>query len=65
MRTESRLSHFREDFDRRDDEHWLRWIDVHDDGGTPALSTTPISTPLCPIRTSDQEIRRVVKGAAE
>jgi succinate dehydrogenase/fumarate reductase flavoprotein subunit len=65
MRTESRLSHFREDFDRRDDEHWLRWIDVHDDGGTPALSTTPIPTPLCPIRSSDQEIRRVVKGAAE
>src|SRR5690606_16610338 len=27
-RTESRLSHFREDHDFRDDRDWLAWIDV-------------------------------------
>lgn len=48
-RTESRLSHFREDFDVRDDGNWLNWIDVTEEGGLPVLSKTPIPTPLHPV----------------
>jgi succinate dehydrogenase/fumarate reductase flavoprotein subunit len=46
MRTESRMSHFREDFDFRDDENWLAWIDVHKSTDGPALAKTPIPTPI-------------------
>jgi succinate dehydrogenase/fumarate reductase flavoprotein subunit len=49
-RTESRLSHFREDCPERDDAEWLKWIDVADDGGQPRFTTTPIPTPLCPVQ---------------
>jgi succinate dehydrogenase/fumarate reductase flavoprotein subunit len=64
MRTESRLSHFREDYDRRDDEHWLRWIDAHDENGRPVLTTTPIPTPLCSVAVGPESaVQRVVKGA--
>ena len=31
-RTESRLSHFREDYPERDDANWLVWIDVSPEG---------------------------------
>jgi succinate dehydrogenase/fumarate reductase flavoprotein subunit len=65
MRTESRMSHFREDFDQRDDENWLRWIDVQERNGALALATTPIPTPFCPVGTEKADpVRRVVKGAA-
>jgi len=49
MRPESRLSHFREDFDRRDDENWLAWIDVTERNGAPDLEKTPIPTPIHPV----------------
>jgi len=49
LRTESRLSHFREDFDVRDDKDWLCWVDVAEQGGEPVLSKTPIPTPLHPV----------------
>lgn len=48
-RTESRLSHFREDCDFRDDLNWLKWVDVSDDRGTPRITTMPIPTPIHPI----------------
>ncbi len=48
-RTESRLSHFRDDYPQRDDENWLVWIDVVPGADEPRLEATPISTPLCPI----------------
>jgi succinate dehydrogenase/fumarate reductase flavoprotein subunit len=51
-RTESRLSHFREDFTERDDTNWLVWVDVEGGGGeTPTFKKTPITTPLCPVTT--------------
>jgi succinate dehydrogenase/fumarate reductase flavoprotein subunit len=51
-RTESRLSHFREDFTERDDANWLVWVDVEGgNGDTPAFKKTPIPTPLCPVTT--------------
>ena len=46
-RTESRLSHFREDFDVRDDKGWLVWVDIAEQNGVPAFTKTPIPTPLC------------------
>ncbi len=46
MREESRMSHFREDFDFRDDENWLAWIDVHESDAGPVLTKTPIPTPI-------------------
>ena len=47
-RTESRLSHFREDHDQRDDKDWLVWVDFCETGNGPAFSKTPVPTPLCP-----------------
>jgi succinate dehydrogenase/fumarate reductase flavoprotein subunit len=46
-RTESRLSHFREDCEERDDANWLCWVDVADQGGAPAFTKTPIPLPYC------------------
>src|SRR4051812_790813 len=39
-RTESRLSHFREDHDLRDDANWLVWVDVAKGGNGPSFSKT-------------------------
>jgi succinate dehydrogenase/fumarate reductase flavoprotein subunit len=49
FRTESRLSHFREDHAYRDDANWLVWIDVCPGVTDPELTKTPIPTPLCPV----------------
>jgi succinate dehydrogenase/fumarate reductase flavoprotein subunit len=48
-RTESRLSHFREDYDLRDDKNWLVWVDGAEDGNGPAFSKTPVPTPYCSV----------------
>jgi succinate dehydrogenase/fumarate reductase flavoprotein subunit len=48
-RTESRLSHFREDFEQRDDKDWLVWVDVAEGGNGPAFSRTPVPTPYCSV----------------
>jgi succinate dehydrogenase/fumarate reductase flavoprotein subunit len=48
-RTESRLSHFREDYDARDDANWLVWVDVSEGGNGPAFSKTPVPTPYCSV----------------
>ena len=48
-RTESRLSHFREDHEQRDDENWLVWVDVAEGGNGPAFGRTPIPTPYCSV----------------
>jgi succinate dehydrogenase/fumarate reductase flavoprotein subunit len=47
-RTESRLSHFREDYEARDDKNWLVWVDFSETGNGPAFTRTPVPTPLCP-----------------
>ena len=41
-RTESRGWHYREDFPARDDENWLRWIDLKQNDGKTAISTDRI-----------------------
>jgi succinate dehydrogenase/fumarate reductase flavoprotein subunit len=49
VRTESRLSHFRDDFPERDDTSWLVWVDITGGAETPTFEKTPIPTPLCPV----------------
>jgi succinate dehydrogenase/fumarate reductase flavoprotein subunit len=64
-RTESRLSHFREDFDARDDTNWLVWVDIAEANGAPVLTHTPIPTPLCdvtPVRRPTRSIQHAVGG---
>jgi succinate dehydrogenase/fumarate reductase flavoprotein subunit len=49
-RTESRLSHFRDDFPERVDDAWLVWVDVVEGPDRDArFVRTPIPTPLCPV----------------
>ena len=42
MRTESRGFHFREDFPKRDDKNWLKWIILKQNEGKMELSTRPV-----------------------
>jgi succinate dehydrogenase/fumarate reductase flavoprotein subunit len=42
FRTESRGSHFREDYPRRDDPTWLAWIKVKDEYSRMKIGTVPI-----------------------
>lgn len=66
FRNESRMSHFREDYDFRDDENWLCWVDVQARNQQPVLSKTPIPTPLTPVgATGSDTVRREIRGAAE
>lgn len=52
FRTESRLGHFREDFEERDDENWLAWVDITETATGPQLGKTKIPTPICPVTPS-------------
>lgn len=49
-RQESRVNHFREDFDFRDDENWLCWVDAVERNGGPRFAKTPIPMPFYPLR---------------
>jgi len=49
MRTESRLSHFREDYELRDDQNWLAWVDIAERNGEFTFDRTPVPTPLCSV----------------
>lgn len=42
FRTESRGTHFREDFPCRDDPGWLAWVVLEDEGGEMKLSKKPV-----------------------
>ena len=42
FRTESRGTHFREDYPRRDDPEWLAWIKMKDENGEMVISKEPI-----------------------
>ncbi len=42
FRTESRGTHFREDFPARDDENWLAWVIIKLDGNKMKLAKRPI-----------------------
>lgn len=48
VRRESRLSHIREDYPKRDDRSWLRWVLIRQQGDQPQISTEPVATPLVP-----------------
>ena len=59
-RTESRLSHFREDHDLRDDANWLVWVDVAEGGNGPSFSKTPVPTPYCSVTLPRRKPSRLV-----
>jgi succinate dehydrogenase/fumarate reductase flavoprotein subunit len=42
MREESRAGHFREDFPKRDDKNWFKWITIEEKEGAPHLATVPV-----------------------
>jgi succinate dehydrogenase / fumarate reductase flavoprotein subunit len=43
MRTESRVSHYREDFPDRDDANWLKWVVINrSSDGKMLLDTEPL-----------------------
>lgn len=42
FRTESRGAHYREEFPARDDENWLAWVVISQDGETMKLSKKPV-----------------------
>jgi succinate dehydrogenase/fumarate reductase flavoprotein subunit len=62
-RTESRLSHFREDFEQRDDANWLCWIDITANNGVAEFSKTPIPTTLCPVEPVRRPVRNIGRHA--
>jgi len=55
FRQESRVNHLREDFDFRDDENWLCWVDAVARDGRPEFAKTPIPTPHYPLRAGADE----------
>jgi succinate dehydrogenase/fumarate reductase flavoprotein subunit len=63
-RTESRLSHFREDHEGRNDKEWLAWVDITQTGNGPAFSKTAIPTLLCSVAPLDRRPTRHVDAAA-
>ena len=63
-RTESRLSHFREDHDARDDANWLVWVDVTESGNGPAFSKTPVPTPYCSVTLPRRKPSRLAARSA-
>jgi succinate dehydrogenase / fumarate reductase flavoprotein subunit len=42
MRAESRGTHYREDYPKRDDRNWLKWVIVKQEAGKMAVSTEPV-----------------------
>jgi succinate dehydrogenase/fumarate reductase flavoprotein subunit len=63
-RTESRLSHFREDYEQRDDANWLCWVDVAEREGGPAFRKTPVPTPYCAVTAAAGRPKRLHKRLA-
>lgn len=62
-RTESRMSHFREDFDARDDQRWLCWVDIAERRGAPEISKVPVPLLLYKPTAGRQDVKRSVRGA--
>jgi succinate dehydrogenase/fumarate reductase flavoprotein subunit len=60
-RTETRVSHFREDYEQRDDVNWLCWVDVAEKDGTPAFYKTPVPTPYCAVTAPAGRPKRLQK----
>ena len=64
FRTESRLSHFREDYEQRDDANWLCWVDVAESDGAPAFRKTSVPTPYCAVTAPPGRPKRLHKRLA-
>jgi succinate dehydrogenase/fumarate reductase flavoprotein subunit len=64
FRTESRLSHFREDYRDRDDDNWLVWVDMTETEGRAEFEKTPVPTPLCPVQAVGRPTRLAAPRSA-
>jgi len=42
FRTESRATHYREDYPARDDKNWVAWVVIHNDNGKMKLKKVPV-----------------------
>jgi succinate dehydrogenase/fumarate reductase flavoprotein subunit len=57
FRTESRGTHFREDYPYRDDKNWLAWILIKDNNGRMELSKEPVPKEWGPDKSMTYEER--------
>ena len=55
-REESRGWHLREDFPERDDEHFLTWIELRDEGGEMAVSLHDVPVDSYPMKPEGSEV---------
>jgi succinate dehydrogenase/fumarate reductase flavoprotein subunit len=65
FRTESRLSHYREDYPRRDDPAWLAWVKYKEDQGKMKLWKEPIPEEYWPDPSTPYEERYPVRFLGE
>ena len=65
FRTESRGTHYREDYPRRDDPNWLAWIKVKDEQGIMKLTKVPMPKEWWPDLSKPYEERYPVRFAGE
>jgi len=57
FRKESRGCHYREDYPRRDDENWLAWVSIREEGGKMKASKEPIPKEWGPDQSRSYEER--------
>ncbi len=50
LRTESRGTHFREDYPKQDDKNWLKWIVIKKDGDKKSITTEPVPISKYPLK---------------
>ena len=65
FRTESRGSHYREDYPRRDDPNWLAWVKLKEEQGRMKLWKEPIPKEWWPDSTKPYEERYPIRFPGE
>ena len=55
FRTESRGRHYREDYPNRDDENWLAWVNLKNNGGEMVFEKKPLPSAWHPDHTKSEE----------
>jgi succinate dehydrogenase/fumarate reductase flavoprotein subunit len=65
FRTESRGTHLREDYPRRDDPAWLVWVKIKEEQGRMKLSKEPVPKKWWPDFSKPEEERYLLPLAME
>jgi succinate dehydrogenase/fumarate reductase flavoprotein subunit len=65
FRTESRGTHYREDYPRRDDPNWLAWVILGEEQGTMQLRKEEIPKEWWPDLSKSYEERYPIKFPGE